>query len=215
MSKNNSSKTSDDETDKNRRKWKYVLEWASVILLAAYAGLTAYQARLFYTSNNNFENSDRPWVGTVPIREVSPGYTGGWNYKLDYISKDNAYKLTYIWSFKNAGKRPALIRRMVNTAITDTSCTDNPTYDPVGMNRPNQSVIIPEGTLQDVSIDGIPRDKMDLINQGKMEFCVYIYVEYIDVAAPEQPIHHTTDCQHFISYEVGFAECRNRYSMAD
>lgn len=231
----------DTYAEKNYRRFTFLLSALTFAAVAIYAVITyqqwktasraildaqessdkqfakmTEQIRALQTANAIAVAANRPWMGSVSGSEFS--FQEGRDDSGVFMSA------RYIWSFKNAGKRPARIEKIRTTSNWSKTCTDNPNYNftppgnplHIGMNH-SHSLEIPDATSKSVFQIGIPIKQWYMIKNSDLQFCIYSLIEYRDVGGDESVIHRTTDCR-VLSIVGGmtlFPECDNGYANAD
>ena len=162
-------------------------------------------------------DADRPWIGTGQIQSQT---------KLVAATDDKGapfIQVEYMWQFGNGGKRAARIEKVRTTGYWFNSCTDNPNYDtPLGGHSAlprkgkatGRGIIIPDSQFGSAFSAPVPRDKWKLVDGLRLDYCIYAYIEYRDVAYPDV-VHHTKQCRFYSPVVQTFAECTNNYADAD
>lgn len=173
------------------------------------------QVSALKTSNALNIASNRPWVGQVegPATDV-----------IFHVNDEYAY-VQYIWRLRNSGHRPARITSMRTTESRLRECTMTPDFDQSeGFNVPEDSragnqtgskpIVLPDGRGRSTWRNRIPIADWNKIKQEKIQYCIYMDIEYRDVDYP-QAIHHTRDCEVLMPNAMIYTGCAIEYSHAD
>jgi hypothetical protein len=167
------------------------------------------------TANKIATAANRPWVGFSAYTDPRDAPT--LTRKRD--SQGEYEQLQFTWIFKNAGKRPARISKILTTGHSYKVCSEAPHYTSEPFSR---AFLIPETTIKSPMEAPIPLDEWNRIQDAdsktKLQYCIYSFIEYTDVADPDH-IHTTRDCRFLIPSNIAkgpsFGECTNNYPGAD
>ncbi|MEO7027798.1 MAG: hypothetical protein ABI147_00150 [Acidobacteriaceae bacterium] len=132
-------------------------------------------------ANANVLASDRPWIGgMITVSGFTP-----------------SSKPSYIFSFPNSGRRPALTERV---AVTARSAESVPDFDKDLSENFAQSraVIVPGGSFTSTRVSNIQvtQDEMNALNNKLFHFYAFGSMTYRDVRTGE--IHHTRVCSVYV-----------------
>jgi hypothetical protein len=232
-----------DEWNRKQHSVQNSIRWATWFAFAAaaiYAGITAGQLHTAHhaliearestnkqytqlteqinalnTANKISAAANRPWVGFSAYTDPRDAPT----LTRKHDAQGEYEQLQFTWIFKNAGKRPAWISKILTTGHSYKVCSESPHYNSEPFSR---AFLIPETTIKSPMEDPIPLVEWNRIqdtdSKTKLQYCVYSFIEYIDVDDPTH-IHTTRDCRFLISSNIAkdpsFGECTNNYPGAD
>lgn len=163
--------------------------------------------------------ANRPWVATInPSKglEVDP--------RTDQLGRPYV-QFAYVWTFKNAGHRPARMESLRNTAETySDTCGMDPNFNkrfPGAMQlglgsakKPTKAILLPDSTAEAPFAAPIDAPDWPKVLRGDLLWCMYVKIEYRDVQFPEI-VHHTRDCRVYYPAFRTVGNCNNEYSAAD
>ena len=164
-------------------------------------------ARAAEKANAAAFEADRPWIGPVFANDKDTGF--------HEIPNTSQYHYSYIWHFKNAGKRPAIMTQIHTTGGWFKECTMHPLYDI--KNPASRALIIPGYEALAAFNSVVSSENVESMKRKEVLYCVYALIEYKDVGNPGTT-HHTQLCifsEMTDATKYVFASRSNRYESAD